>query len=203
MGTKYRPGRLEGPITDADIVAAHDCIKRAIDKWVKYLKSAVRLAGLPAEDFVPYQQALTAEALGAFDDVARGQSLYPPNILVLEPRHIQALRTIQKTFVITTVDKLGTSFAFVCKKLYAKALIQDLQDNAVYTKVPVAQTPLHIFTQTRELLQPLGSHIPDRQRKLSPYFLTYKAHSDGYRFLVGSTWILDYLDTWIPLLLTT
>jgi hypothetical protein len=100
MGTKYRPGRLEGPITDADIVAAHTCIKRGIDKWVKYLQSAVRLAGLPAEDFVPYQQALTAESYGAFDEVARGQSLYPPNILVLEPHHMQVLRTIHRTFVI-------------------------------------------------------------------------------------------------------
>jgi hypothetical protein len=114
-----------------------------------------------------------------------GTPLYHPSTLTLEAEHITWLRKFQRHFVVTFVDKLSSSYAFVCVKRAAKILIEDLLNNDIYTRI-LGTTDIQIFDALHVKLDEHGLILTPRNRVLPPYVMTYKAHSNKYRMIVAA-----------------
>lgn len=107
----------------------------------------------------------------------------------------QALRILQKNFVISCVDKSGNDFAFICKKHYVSCVLKEL--NEKHTYVELKEDPKQLVLLQKRFLQ--NKSVPgfktfkngqenDLEVKPEiPYLYgTFKAHKDSLRFISAS-----------------
>jgi len=185
-GANFRFGQEKGVITQemhaqagddfreaAIAFAAMNQEQRGLDGWDRWLTEVETV----------FRQHLSLKApIGSMYGMNSLQA--SQNTLLLSTRDERSLHAFQGRYVITLVDKMANTFCFICRKYYARMMLDDLRASAVFTQVdmPVASVLEGIQQQCAEL------RLPHKSSDFGSYYALGKLHKTppALRFIVGA-----------------
>jgi len=110
---------------------------------------------------------------------------------LLEKYNVKScLNDLHSKFVMCPTDKAANNVSFVCKRLYAKILFDELNDNQngdnTYTRINIPEE--QIVKQQVDFQNNFMLDVPIDMQKLPPIHWIPKQHKNptGARFIIGS-----------------
>ena len=110
----------------------------------------------------------------------------------LQNRHIKnALKNLHENFVLTPVDKASSNIAIICKRFYAKVLIEELglknQTTNTYEHITSMDEENISETHMRDLKSIFNMQLPEDMQILSKLYWIPKIHKKTikFRFIVA------------------
>lgn len=161
--------------SDTDVL---DAIREGISEFIEYHS---KVNAISRDMYNEWRSAVLDECecrIERSDSAQRTAKLQHPLVA-------KYLRFLQQHLVLVPVDKAAGNISFVCKRLYATILENELtQDDGAYE--PETQSPDEILDFHRDYLKPM---FLSGQRKLPYLYWTPKFHKVpiGQRFIAGSS----------------
>ena len=96
------------------------------------------------------------------------------------------LESLQRKFVIVTIDKASNNFAFICKKFYVSKLLSEVNNSATYKETNESIDSL--VDQNIKFCEKFGLSVSSKEKALPLMYWTPKMHKSpvGARFIVAS-----------------
>ena len=103
-----------------------------------------------------------------------------------DPEVLAYLETLQKRFVIVTIDKASKNFALICKKFYVSRLLKEISGNNTYQ--PSDLDLNSILENSESLCKTFGLSLSDKMKTLPIMYWIPKMHKNpiGCRFIIAS-----------------
>lgn len=163
VGPKYRPRIIESNDNVCDIPSIEDVVNAIIGWWEEFLCKVLgrakhkRLfvttdAQANVEDTIKdcvsrYTETLRESFRRKLGELSPSTPAFHPNTLVVDENISRGIRTLKSHFYFTSVDKLSTAFAVVCRVKAAQDILNDLHSNNIYRPVPLSVEELALRLQ--------------------------------------------------------
>ena len=120
-----------------------------------------------------------------------------PRESVLEKDEVKrTLKNLKRNFIICTIDKAANNYAFVCKKLYLKKILNELgfdevslQADGNETYRPCEEDENHYIEEISQYLEnSFDIKVEEEDKRLARFFWNPKLHKNPYkaRFIAGA-----------------
>ena len=194
MDDKLRKLLCKGPKyrlpTTIDFVSAIGAIETSLDELItKYSSSK----NLPISDFVAWKEEVMRLIRERVKSLEEGGFICSRkgNILKDGSATSNALNCLQSKFVLCPTDKAANNVAIICKRLYAKIILKELDlDNGNSTYIRVTDRTEEEIVKSHVIAQafPYDLKLPEDMQKLPPMHWIPKNHKNpvGSRFIIGS-----------------
>ena len=158
-----------------------------------YIETISKKKGLLVNNFIAWKNHILSEVDSRISSAKTKFRFTEKRSIFQNPDVKDELRCLQEHFVLCPVDKASNNIAIVCKQLYAKVILEELNfsdnnagNNPTYELVHEDQKD--IVQKHKDFQESMGLTLEEDYEKLPPMHWTTKMHKEpvSSRFIIGS-----------------
>ena len=183
-GPKYR----EPQTIDFDI--ARSSIEENLDTFIETIS---KKKGLLVNNFIAWKNYILSEVDSRISSAKTKFRFTEKGSIFQNPDVKEELRCLQEHFVLCPVDKASNNIAIVCKQLYAKVILEEVN----FTDINAGNNPTYelvhedqkdIVQRYKDFQESMRLTLEEDYQKLPQMHWTTKIHKEpvSSRFIIGS-----------------